>query len=442
MAAHWFDVGMSLLGGVFTSNSNVKYEVFDSSSSMINSKKTDPNNISTIYMCARILSGTIGMMPIIIKNDGQLDKGHRLYYQLRHRMSELMNNQTMMSTIEYQRNIYGNSFVDIRKNKFELIPIEVVDDWDYKGTKGTLRYHLNWGLETDASVRRGSETKKKGEWVEAKHILHFKGMSSNGVMGLPPITAAMRNLNILDGATDTIINFYKNRAVSPMSIESTIDSAAGAKATLEGLDKFNKKYQGVLNAGKTIQLPPNTKLTPIQLQFADAELVATMQFTRDEICNMYGVPSFMVNSSDNVQMDIEQQSLSFKQFTIAPITAAYEAEYEYKTLKKDEIIGGDVIELDTSVLILTDLMTMANAYGKFIQNGLISPNQASKKLGFEQSNAEPANYRFVQQQLMPLDKFEMHPAYQQAYGEEKELDTDPELDEKAKKEDGDNKKKK
>jgi HK97 family phage portal protein len=440
--AHWFDVGMSMMGGLFTSNTNVKYEVFDGTSGVTQAKKTNPENISTVYMCAKILSGTVGMMPILVQNDGRVDKEHRLYYQLRHRMSELMNNQAMMSTIEYQRNIYGNSFVDKRKKKLKLIPIEVVDNWDYKGDGGTLRYHLNWGLETEATIRRNGT--RKAEWVASKDIIHFKGMSTNGVMGLPPVTAAMRNLNILDNATETIINFYKNRAVTPMSLESTIDSAAGAKVTLEQLDRFNTKYGGVLNSGKTVQLPPNTKLTPIQLQFADAELVATMQFTRDEIANMYGIPSFLVNSTDNVQMDIEQQTLSFKQFTIAPIINMYASELEYKLLTKEEVIGGDSIKLDTSVLIETDLMTMANAYGKFIQNGLISPNQASKKLGFEESDAEAADYRFVQQQLMPLDLFEMHPAFQSmdTGGDKNKSIEDKEVEDKAKEEADEGKKKK
>lgn len=411
----FFDIAFEMFRGFNGTNlGSFRYGVYESNTPSDQSKDIEPQNLSVVYMCARILSGTISMMPINVVKDGRPYDKHEIQYNLKHRMSDYMNNQTFWSTIEYQRNIYGNSFIDKRNGKFNIIPINIVDDWDYKGQGGGLRYHFNWDLDSEGNKRR--KVPRKAEWVAAKNVLHIKGMSADGVMGLPPVSAAMHNMKIMDKATSTISNFYDNRAMSPMSLESKVDTAAGAKVTLEGLKGFNAKYSGAVNAGKAIQLPPNTKLTPLQIHFADAELIATMKFTKDEICSMYGIPPFMYNSADTIQMDIEQQSLSFRQFTISPITSIYVSELKYKLLDREAVMSDVSIKFDTSVLVETDLNTMANAYGKMVQNGLISPNDASKKFGVDPSEAEAANYRFVQQQLMPLDIFTMHPAYQSMIG--------------------------
>lgn len=423
---YWMNVGLSMLGDMFNvfGSKGVTYGVFDQETGTVKTSgsTSDLSNMSTIYMCNDILSRTIGMIPMEITKDKKPDKEHELYYQLRYKLSELANNQVLMSTIEFQRNTYGNSFVDIRKGKFDLIPIEIVDDWDWKGTNETLRYHLAWSKVSDPDKRRN---KKVDEWVQAKDVLHFKGMGGDGVMGLPKITAASKYLRILDQAADTVSSFYENRAMSPMAVESTLKESGHIKAFLETRADFERKTVGTKNAGKPIFLPANTKLTPLQLQFADAELVNTMKFSRDEICNMYGLPSFFYNSTEAVQMDIEQQSRNFTMFTVSPILSVYVAEIRDKMLSKEEVLGGYDIKFDTTVLVETDLTSMANAYAKMIQSGICTPRQASDRFGFETGNFEALDWTYTQTQLIPLNLVSEygHPMFNKMSGASINTDT-------------------
>jgi len=404
-----FDIAYQMLGGLVRQGTSVRHGVFVSNTPTT-VKDVEPNNLSVIYMCARILSSAISVMPIEVTKEGKALKEHELYFKLRHRLSDKYNNQAIFSTLEYQKNIFGNALFHHKRN--EIIPPETITDWDFKGKGGKLRYKVNWELAAETQDKY--KTKRTEEWIHSDNVWHFKGLSPDGIWGLPPVSAAMHNMKILDKATSTITNFYDNRAMSPMSLESKIDTAVGAKATIEKLEGFEAKYEGTMKAGKAIQLPPNTKLTPLQIHFADAELVATMKFTRDEICNMYGIPSFLYNSTDSVQLDIEQQSLAFRTFTILPIINIYSEEIKYKSLSKEDILNDVAISFDTTVMVETDLVSKANAYAKMIQSGLITPNEAAKKVGTDKVDSPAGDYKFVQQQLISLQEYEkMHPLLNQ-----------------------------
>ena len=411
-----FDISYALYYGIKSmGRPGVRYEVYESQLGDVDGKDTqipEPHNAITIFTASRILSSTISQLPLNITKEGKVYKENDLYYSLRYRMNEVQNNQSFWATLEYHRGVYGNAFVDIRKGVNRIIHPALVTDYDFKGLGGRLRYKISWSNATDLVQDKYKAYKSEDEWVENKDLLHFKGLSVDGIFGLPPVSAAAQSMRITDKASNTIISFYKNRAMSPMALESTINTAAGAKATNEALGEFDKKYVGSWKAGKSLQLPPNTKLTPLAIHFADAELVATMKFTKDEIFALYGIPSFMYAASNEVQMDIEQQSLNFKTFTIAPVVSIYEEELAYKLLSKEDRINDVSIDFDLDKLVESDLKTKANAYRSLVTSGLMSPNEGIAKFGGEPIDGEYGDYHYLQTQYLNLEDYGRNPLLQ------------------------------
>lgn len=364
----------------------------------------EPHNHTTIYTCCRILADNLSRMPIEVKRDGKPDPKHKLYSKLRYKPNNYQNTQMFWSTVEYNRDTFGNAFVDIRREDWEIIPPQTITDYELKN--GQLTYIIDWSL--DPYQEKGKQRATKIERIPAQKLLHFRGISGDGIIGLSPIAAALQNMKIRDKATGTIVSFYNNRAVSPLAIESRLDSPSAARAFSEGMDKFEKTYVGVQNAGKPIQLPPNTKLTPLSIQFADAQLIETLKFTRDEITAMYGIPSFMINDKEIQQMDIEQQSLEFRSFTLAPITRIYQEELEFKLLSDKDRRNGITIEFDTDVLVEVDIETKAMAYNKMVTTGLMSPNEAAAKLGTQPIQGPFGDMKFLQAQYVPIEMFDKY----------------------------------
>jgi len=385
----------------------VKYEVYESNipSNVDSSKAPEPSNVATIYTAAKILSSAFSQIELqVLKDNFEFDK-FRLYYEMKYRMSELMNNQVFWSTLEYHRNIYGNAFVDKRSGRNFIIHPALISDYDFKGENDGLRFKIAWSRAKDLIGNKYRVLRNSDEWIESKDLFHFKGMSVDGIFGLPPVSAVAHAMNITDKASNTISSFYDNRAMSPMALESTVATAASVKAMQEAMNVFKMKYQGTYNAGKVVQLPPNTKLTPLAIHFADAELIETLRFTREEILTMYGIPSFMWGSSSEMQFDIEQQSLNFKTFTLAPLTRVYEEELMYKLLTKRERMSGVTLRFNLDSLVETDLKTKSQAYSALVLNGIAAPNEASVKLGFPKREGEWYDSRYLQSQMISLENY-------------------------------------
>ena len=366
-------------------------------------KQPEPTNVSTIYTAARILSGAISSMPVSVRKDNEEFKDNRHYYPLRYRVSDRYNNQTFWSTIEYHRAVYGNAFVDIRNASYEIIHPALVDDYRYIG--GKLELHVAW--DNADKILGKQKYSRKSEWIPSESLLHFKAVSVDGVFGLTPINAVAHGMKIMDKASNTIINFYNNKAMGSMALESTVTTAGAAKATKESSKDFKGNYTGTWNAGKIIPLPANTKLTPLAQHFADAELIDTMKFTEKEIYTMYGIPPFMY--TDTAAGDIEQQTLQFKTFTIAPTVKMYEEELDYKLLTKKERLNGVEVKFNTDYLIESDLSTKANAYGTMVMRGMMTPNEAAAKVGSNPIEGPFGDMHLVQTQMIPLELYQYNP---------------------------------
>lgn len=401
MGIGFLDIAKEMLFGGFSSPFNVKYGVYNPEMTSVTPKKVEPQNMATVYTAAKILSQNFSTIPIHISKDGKPYKEHSKYAMLYCRMSPIQNNQAFWQTLEYHRCIYGNAFVSLIDNN-EILPPNCLCDYEIKN--GKLRYEFNWDMDTRYSQLTGKTGK---QWINAEDLLHFKGMSVDGIMGLPPISAINHAMQIMNKATGTITSFYDNYAMSPMSIESKIDTAAAAKVTTEALETFTAKYTGASNAGKPIQLPPNTKLTPLAIHFADAELIETMKFSKDEIYTMYGIPKFMVSDANTVQMDIEQQTKSFTTFTLSPIIGVYKNELEYKLFEAKEIVGGISVDYETEVLIATDITAQANAYSRLVTTGIMTPNEAIIKMGNTPIEGGAGDKHYQQLQYYPME--EGHP---------------------------------
>ena len=405
----WMDIAYEMIQGVGSrGGSSLKYQVYESQIGDTNgsgSKEIEPKNMITIFTASKILSSTISALPVSLVEKGkEYNDNVDLSYKLKYRMSSDYNNQTFWNVIEYLRSVYGNAYVSIKRN-MEIIHPTLITEYDYNGVNGSLRYYVEWSRQSDNPKYKG----RSGDWIESADMLHFKGMSTNGVFGLSPVEAAAQSMQVLDKATNTIVNFYDNKAMSPMAIESIAATAASSKGTIEALDTFVRRYTGTANAGKPIQLSPNTKLSNMAIQFADAELINTMKFTRDEIMALYGVPQFMYASSNEAQADIEQQTLRFKTFTIAPIIRIYEEELDYKLLTKEERVSGVTTKFNLDAMLEADLTTKASSYGALAKAGIITLNEASEKMGFSRTDNSNMDKHYLQVQNFPVEEFEYVP---------------------------------
>lgn len=362
----------------------------------------DPAKIGTVYTCCRVLSDNLARMPLSVfltDDAGTREMArHRLTYLLKFRPNNYQNAQQFFSTIEYHRNQHGNGYARIYTDEATAYPtrLEIIHPLQVTGAfflKGELFYNI---INDDGQQ----------EAVNAWQILHFRGLSDDGIFGLSPLVAVKYQTNINERATATIDNFYKNSAISPVALESELPgnlTGPGAELLKTTQKDFNDKHVGPQNAGKWISLPIGTRVKPIPMQFADAQLIETLKFTREDIAAAYGLPLFMVDGSAE-RLDVEQLTTLFRTNTMGPVTAIYMAEINGKLLTRAELAAGFSVMFDVMALIGMDYQTKVTAIKDQVVNALMTPNEGAKRLGNLPINSEWGNFHYTQAQYIPLER--------------------------------------
>jgi HK97 family phage portal protein len=357
-------------------------------------------NIATVYTCAKILAEDIGSLPLnIYMNDEAggktiLRDDYR-YGLLHYGPNNYTTSQAFFSTLEYIRNIKGNSFARIYR--------------DAKGYVSSLSiippsYITGYSINNNELYYKYDDGEKEAV-LNASEVLHFKSISDVGVWGINPIEKLRLNLSVTHKAFTTIDNFYSNNATSPKVLETLIPEGINPREWQEKITEFNEKYVGTRNAGKIITLPPFTKLSDVTLNFADAQFISTIKFNADQISSLYKIPPHLVGNFESSKFNnLEQLQLNYKISTIRPILRMYRQEMESKLITTEERVNGVSIEFNSNALVETDSRSRMENYKTLFSVGAITPNQICKYEGYP-SYGPAGDQHFVMTNLMSVEKY-------------------------------------
>jgi len=357
-------------------------------------------NISTVYTACKILADDVGSFPIKMYTN---DKGGKVpmkddyrYPLLALEPNSYSSSNVFFGTLEYIRNIKGNSFALINRNPsglitgFQIINPDFVTG--YSIVNDTLFYLIKEKKDKDPVP------------VNADNVLHFRQLTADGVWGINPIEKLRLNLSATYKAFTTIDKFYDNNAMSPKALKTIIPENVNPKQWQEKVIDFTNKYGGFKNAGKIISLPPFTELQDISLNFKDAEFIGTIKFNANQIAALYKVPPYMVGEFEHSKFNnLEQLQLGYKINTMRPILRMYRQELEKKILTTQERLDGVSIEFNTDALVETDSKTRIENYKQLFGMGILSPNQIAKIEGYTTYQGGDDHYMLTQ--LMSVENY-------------------------------------
>lgn len=231
-------------------------------------------------------------------------------------------------------------------------------------------------------------------------VLHFKGLSLDGVMGVSVLHYFRETFGKQLAASQSHSLFYKNGARPSGALETDKTLTAGAQERLA--ESFARKYSGVDNAGKPLILEEGLKYKTMSLSPADAEFISTHKLTRSDIASIFRMPPHKIGDLErSTNNNIEQQSLDYVGDTLMPILLAQEQEYNIKLLRTDEA-GTHAFKHNVSAQMRADATARSTFYQKMIQAGVLSIDEV--RALEEMNNVPGGDRRFVQVNLMPLDK--------------------------------------
>lgn len=340
---------------------------------------------ATYFNCMKVLSEAIGKLPLKLlrynENQGvETARNHPLYYVLHDRPNPYMTASIFWSTVEYNRNHYGNAYVWIKgagaDTTLWILPSSDVTVWydDAKilADQPDIYYLYSAG---GSNYRFGSE-----------EILHFK--SSNTLDGIVGVSVSEQLEMTINGASksQSMLNKLYDSGFTAKAVLNYTGSLndANVKELVKMTEAYGKgklRDEGIENI---IPIPLGFNLTPLNLKLADSQFIEIKQYTALQIASAFGIKPYQIGDyTKSSYASAEAQQLSFYVDTLLYIIKQYEEELTYKLLSRDDVDKGYHFKFNVSVILRADLATQINTLSTGVANFIYTPNEARAMLDLE-----------------------------------------------------------
>jgi HK97 family phage portal protein len=353
--------------------------------------------ISAVWACTKVISEAIGALPWDVYERDKAGNVQRVDHDLSAVLTASPNQD--MTSVEYKEakstNLVltgnGYSYTDRRKDGsvISLYPI-CTDRMNVKqdGTTGEIKYEVN----------------DRGQWepVPREKIWHVKGFGTNGLVGLSPVGYAKQSLAIASASEEFQARFF-GQGARPSLVAKIAKFLSGPERDI-ARENLNKLWGGLENAHRIqlleggIDLIPNVGTMPL----VDAQFLQLRGFSIQEICRLFGVPPHMVaDLARSTNNNIEQQSLEFVMYCLAPWLSRIEASVS-KWLFTPKDRSRFFVRFNVSELLRADATTRAELHTKYVGSGIMSRNEVRQIEKLNRSSAAGMDDYTVQLQLVPI----------------------------------------
>ena len=318
--------------------------------------------LSVIWACVKLRSQVVASLPIHIKDSGgKLRKDHKVYSLLHRRPNQVQTAYAFWQTIGLHLDLYGNAFARINEN-MGVTSLNIIDpeSVQLERNKYSLKYYVD-----DVEV-------------PASKILHFKGMSLDGMLGLSPIVYLAETISAARASTDAASTAFNNGLkTGGFLYTGEVTLTDGQRTKMRNvLSEFSKPE----NAGKWMLMEAGMKPEAVKgenISAVDAQLLQHRQQLTLEVCSALGVhPSMIGHSVDGETWGgtLEQLNLQWLQYQLNPQLIGMEQELEFKLLSISE--QNDLsIKHSVEGLLRADSKTRNEIMVNQTNNGLRSINE-------------------------------------------------------------------
>lgn len=283
-------------------------------------------NISAVWACVRILSETVGTLPIHLYR--RTDKGRES--QRSHPCNRLLVTPNSYSTrydlmhhLMVSVTLWGNGYAQIYRDRFyRPIRLKMLHPYDVEpllNDNDTLYYRIN----------------STGELLDSEDMIHLRGLSTNGYKGKSPIAVHRDNLALTIAAQEYGERFFNQggNMSGVFKYPSTLKPEAYQRLKRDLL----AQSVGLHNAHVPLLLEGGMTYERISIPPEDAQFIATRKFQKTEIATIYGIPPHMIADLErSTNNNIEHQGMEFVQYCLMPYLVRIEQEFNRKLLRYDE----------------------------------------------------------------------------------------------------------
>ena len=323
--------------------------------------------LSTVFAAVDMISNSMAELPIIIKSnkdDTNIISSHPIVKLFD---SAQINKFLLIKQIFVDMLLYGNGYIYIRRDQ-QLKPIELV----YLNTKSIT---INYTESNNKLIYLYTgNIKSVPSKIYKEDILHFYKNSYDGIHGLGVLNYASRSIMLSNYTEEAAKDYF------------------GSGCSVKGILKFNEQVMNVdkdeirknwsqvhggSNGSGLAVCDYNVDFIPISQDASKSQMIESRLYNVTEIARFFGIsPVLLQDLSHSSYSTIEAAQLEYVTHTLLPYISLFESEVNRK-LGNNRIW----IDLDETYLMTTDKQNLAGYLKTLKDAGIISINEARKKLG-------------------------------------------------------------
>jgi HK97 family phage portal protein len=337
--------------------------------------------LSTVWSCTTLIARSVSMLPVRVMAPVSNDPADGETELANHPIENLLQREPNPETSAFAFKealvmsalLHGNGFAEIERDQYRR-PLNL---WIIHPERVKPMRRASGAMFYEVSNGAGNKVE-----LEVEDMLHIRGPSLDGVVGMGVIEYARGAIGLAISQEQYASSFIKNRA-APSGILNVKNNI-----TPEGLKRLRSEiesaYGGPRQAGRTAVLDENAEWKAISLSPADSEFVQQRRLSVEDVARLFSVPVQLIgDNSKSTFANFEQASLTFLTTCLTPWINRLEEEVNRKLFKTVPGRMRPHIHLDTSALLRTNIEAQHRAYAIARQNGWMSVNDIRRKLGME-----------------------------------------------------------
>jgi HK97 family phage portal protein len=283
---------------------------------------------AAVYACVRVLAESVAQLPRQVYQrdaDGGRTKfpGHPLYPLLNQQPNEWQTSfeffEMLMGFLCLRGNAYAHKNI-VRGQVVELIPLHP----DCMQVKQLPDYTLVYTYTPPAP---GGLSGGEAKVIPTNEIMHIRGLSSNGYMGLNPIQAYREAVGLSLAMERHGAKLFANGAKPGGVI--TVPGTMNEKAQQNLRESIEAIHAGPENAHKTMILEQGAKWDGTGMTSEDSQFIESRKFQRGDIASIFRVQPHKIGDLERATFsNIEQQSLEFVTDSLMPWIIRFEQVFQ------------------------------------------------------------------------------------------------------------------
>jgi HK97 family phage portal protein len=325
---------------------------------------------TTVWACTRIISEAIAQLPLQLQQqkNGQWQtiSDHAALdllaqpngWQTQHEFLAML-----VTWMELQGNGYALKSSGRTGGPKILIPVRSDEVEVEQDDKWKIRY------------------KYQGRTYTPAQMLHLRNFTTESYKGLSTIANARNSIGLALAMEKHGAGVFKNGATVGLVIETPGDLG---EAVYERLDRrLSDKYAGAARAHRSLILEGGAKAGSIGMNNEDSQWIESRGFNKSEIATLFGVPDFMLNSTEKSTTwgsGLEQLFQAFVRITLKPRMSRIGQRLVRELLPEQERRTSRFI-FDTDQMTMGEFESRMTGYSTAVQSGVLNPNEARELEG-------------------------------------------------------------